>query len=124
MSHASCDGGGEGLRGGWPPGGRVLAHETAPYVERLLWSAGLPRVAGIDEVGMGPLAGPVVAAAVVFAEGSDLRGIADSKTMLPPAREAAAVAIHASALAVALGVVDPDEIDRVNIYQAGLLAMR
>ncbi len=104
--------------------GRRLTHETQPYVERLLWSAGLARVAGIDEVGMGPLAGPVVAAAVVFAEGSSLRGIADSKTMLAPAREKAATAIRAEALAVALGVVEPDEIDRVNIYQAGLLAMR
>ena len=103
---------------------RRLAHETQPYVERLLWSAGLARVAGIDEVGMGPLAGPVVAAAVVFAEGSSLRGIADSKTMLAPAREKAAAAIRAEALAVGLGVVEPDEIDRVNIYQAGLLAMR
>ena len=104
--------------------GRQLQHETKPYVERLLWSAGLARVAGIDEVGMGPLAGPVVAAAVVFAEGSSLRGIADSKTMLAPAREKAAAAIRAEALAVGLGVVEPDEIDRVNIYQAGLLAMR
>lgn len=104
--------------------GRRLVHETKPYVERLLWSAGLLRVAGIDEVGMGPLAGPVVAAAVVFAEGSSLRGIADSKTMPAPAREAAAVTIRAEAVAIGFGVVEPEEIDRLNIYQAGLQAMR
>jgi len=103
----------------------MLAHETVPYVERLLWSAGLVRVAGVDEVGMGPLAGPVVAAAVVFAAAAKpLRGIADSKLLSAPARAAAATAIRAAALGVGLGVVEPDEIDRLNIYQAGLQAMR
>jgi ribonuclease HII len=106
-------------------GGRGIAHETVPYVERLLWSAGLDRVAGVDEVGMGPLAGPVVAAAVVFAsDARPLRGIADSKVLAGPAREAAAAAIRATALGVGLGVVEPEEIDRLNIYQAGLQAMR
>jgi ribonuclease HII len=106
-------------------GGRKLAHETQPYVERLLWSAGLVHVAGVDEVGMGPLAGPVVAAAVVFAaDARPLRGIADSKTLLAAAREEAAAAIRATALGVGLGVVEPEEIDRLNIYQAGLAAMR
>ena len=106
-------------------GGRGFAHETEPYIERLLWSAGLVRVAGVDEVGMGPLAGPVVAAAVVFAcDARPLRGIADSKVLPGPAREAAAAAIRATALGVGLGVVEPEEIDRLNIYQAGLQAMR
>ena len=101
------------------------ACETVPYVERLFWSAGLTRVAGIDEVGMGPLAGPVVAAAVVFAaDASPLRGIADSKALAAPAREAAAAAIRAHALGVGLGIVEPEEIDRLNIYRAGLEAMR
>ncbi len=105
--------------------GRLLPHETAPYVERLLWSAGIARVAGIDEVGMGPLAGPVVAAAVVFAaDAVPLRGIADSKLLTAPAREEAAAAIRATAVGIGIGVVEPEEIDRVNIYQAGLLAMR
>jgi ribonuclease HII len=105
--------------------GLGLAIETQPYVERLLWSAGLARVAGVDEVGMGPLAGPVVAAAVVFAaEAPWIRGIADSKMLPAPAREAAAATIRATALAVGLGVVDVDEIDRLNIYHAGLQAMR
>ena len=102
-----------------------LAHETEPYIERLLWSAGLVRVAGVDEVGMGPLAGPVVAAAVVFAcDARPLRGIADSKVLSGPAREATAAAIRATALGVGLGIVGPEEIDRLNIYQAGLQAMR
>ncbi len=106
------------------PGGRLLPHETAPYVERLLWSAGIARVAGVDEVGMGPLAGPVVAAAVVFAaDAVPLRGIADSKLLPAPAREAAAAAIRASALGIGIAVVEPEEIDRLNIYQAGLQAM-
>jgi len=106
-------------------GSRRLAHETQPYVERLLWSAGLIRVAGVDEVGMGPLAGPVVAAAVMFAaEAKPLRGIADSKTLVAGAREEAAAAIRATALGIGLGVVEPEEIDRLNIYQAGLQAMR
>ncbi len=103
----------------------MLAHETVPYVERLLWSAGLVRVAGVDEVGMGPLAGPVVAAAVVFgADHEPLRGIADSKLLPGPAREAAAAAIRATAIGIGLGVVEAEEIDRLNIYQAGLQAMR
>ena len=106
------------------PGGRLLPHETAPYVERLLWSAGIARVAGVDEVGMGPLAGPVVAAAVVFAaDAVPLRGIADSKLLPAPAREAAAAAIRATALGIGIAVVEPEEIDRLNIYQAGLQAM-
>ena len=99
--------------------------EAEPYVERFLWSAGFERVAGVDEVGMGPLAGPVVAAAVVFAPATPrLCGIADSKVLPEAAREAAAARIRGAALAVGLGVVEPEEIDRVNIYQAGLLAMR
>jgi ribonuclease HII len=103
----------------------MLAHETEPYVERLLWSAGLLRVAGVDEVGMGPLAGPVVAAAVVFTpEAKPLAGIADSKLLPAPARAEAAAAIRATALGVGLGVVEPAEIDALNIYQAGLQAMR
>lgn len=106
-------------------GGRRLAHETQPYVERLLWSAGLVRVAGVDEVGMGPLAGPVVAAAVMFAaDAVPLRGIADSKTLPASAREEAAAAIRATALGIGLGIVEPEEIDRLNIYHAGLQAMR
>jgi ribonuclease HII len=97
---------------------------TKTYVERLLWDAGCTRVAGVDEVGMGPLAGPVVAAAVVFAPGKALAGIADSKQMTRLARERMDTAIRARALGIGIGVVEPAEIDRLNIYQAGLKAMR
>lgn len=102
--------------------GRIVSTKT--YVERLLWSAGCARVAGVDEVGMGPLAGPVVAAAVVFAEGRALSGVADSKQMTRLARERMVEKIRARALGVGLGLVEPEEIDRLNIYQAGLKAMR
>jgi ribonuclease HII len=93
-------------------------------VERYLWRAGVGGVAGVDEVGMGPLAGPVVAAAVVFAEGRLPNGIADSKRLTAEARERAVVAIRAAATGIGVGVVDVAEIDRVNIYWAGLQAMR
>jgi ribonuclease HII len=97
---------------------------TKTYVERLLWESGCVRVAGVDEVGMGPLAGPVVAAAVVFPPGRALKGIADSKQMTRLARERMVVKIRARAIGVGLGIVEPAEIDRLNIYQAGLKAMR
>jgi ribonuclease HII len=97
---------------------------TATHVERLLWGAGIARVAGVDEVGVGPLAGPVVAAAVVFAEGEALAGVADSKMLTRRARERMDAMIRERALGVGIGVVEPAEIDRLNIYQAGLEAMR
>ncbi len=97
---------------------------VTPEVERGLWSRGLRLVAGVDEVGMGPLAGPVVAAAVVFRDGPLPEGIADSKRLTARARERAAAAIRACAAGVGIGVVEPEEVDRLNVYQAGLRAMR
>jgi ribonuclease HII len=97
---------------------------TEPHVERLIWSAGLRWIAGVDEVGMGPLAGPVVAAAVVLQPGDFLAGIADSKRLTAAGRERAAALVRARAAGVGLGVVGPEEIDRLNIYRAGLRAMR
>jgi ribonuclease HII len=94
------------------------------HVEGLLWQAGLARVAGVDEVGVGPLAGPVVAAAVVFAEGEALAGVADSKTLARRARERMDAIIRERAIGIGIGIVEPAEIDRLNIYQAGLQAMR
>ncbi len=79
-------------------------------------------VCGVDEVGRGPLAGPVVAAAVILAEGFDPAGIADSKKLSPAARERAAARITGAA-AVGIAIVEPDEIDRLNIHGATLLAM-
>lgn len=92
--------------------------------ERELWAAGVRRVAGVDEAGMGPLAGPVVAAAVVFPEEVGLRGVDDSKKLTEAARLRLAETIKQRARAWAVVAVEPAEIDRLNIYQAGLEAMR
>ncbi|RMG19746.1 MAG: ribonuclease HII [Deltaproteobacteria bacterium] len=82
------------------------------------------RVAGVDEAGMSPLAGPVCAAAVVLPPGWRHPGIDDSKRLDAKTRERLAGVIREAALAHALGWASPEEIDRLNIYQAGLLAMR
>jgi ribonuclease HII len=97
---------------------------AAPHLETLLWRVGILHVAGVDEVGMGPLAGPVVAAAVVFPPGTRLDGVADSKVLTSEVRERLDTEIRRRAVAVGLAVVEPDEIDRVNIYRAGLAACR
>src|SRR5437667_2426741 len=99
------------------------------HFERVLWKSGVARIAGVDEVGMGPLAGPVVAAAVVFAPGTelsavDLTGIDDSKKLLPADREAADALIRRHAAGIGVGIASIEEIERVNVYHAGLLAMR
>ena len=80
--------------------------------------------AGVDEAGRGPLAGPVVAAAVVLNELYPIDGLADSKILSAPRREALAVQIRAHAAAWALGMASVEEIDRLNILQATLLAMQ
>jgi ribonuclease HII len=91
---------------------------------RALRAAGARAVAGVDEVGMGPLAGPVVAAAVVLPERPELHGLDDSKRLAPEVRARLAEAIRRQAVAYALAEVWPEEIDRINIYRAGLEAMR
>jgi len=92
--------------------------------ERELWAAGRERVAGVDEAGMGPLAGPVVAAAVIFPPGKGLRGVHDSKQLTVAQRERLAGEIRREALAFSVVSVEVEEIDRLNIYRAGLEAMR
>ena len=79
---------------------------------------------GVDEVGRGPLAGPVVAAAVVLDPGRPIEGLADSKKLTPARRESLYLEITEKALAWALGRAEVAEIDRLNILQASLLAMR
>lgn len=91
--------------------------------ERALWASGIEHVAGVDEAGVGPLAGPVVAAAVVFPRGCGILGVNDSKAVEPERREALAGEIRERAVAFAVSVVGPDEIDRINVYQATLQAM-
>ncbi len=93
-------------------------------IERRLWSSGHEYVAGVDEAGRGCLAGPVVAAAVVFSPGQRLRGITDSKLLTPERRETLAVRIRVRAIAVGVGQCTPEEIDRLNILWASMEAMR
>lgn len=97
----------------------------APYrFERAAWRSGFTRVAGVDEAGRGPLAGPVVAAAVVLPPWTALRGVDDSKRLEPEEREHLYGAITARATAWAVGVINPETIDRINILEATRLAMR
>lgn len=94
------------------------------HFERVLWRAGIVRIAGVDEVGIGPLAGPVVAAAVVFPPHTTIDGIHDSKLLDAPTRERLDVEIRLKASGIGIGIVEIDEIDRINIYHAGLRAMQ
>jgi ribonuclease HII len=89
-----------------------------------LMAGGVGTLAGVDEVGVGPLAGPVVAAAVVLPGRVDLPGLNDPKQVPRAARERLAQAIREQALGCAIGQVEPREIDRLNIYRASLEAMR
>ncbi|HEV7474118.1 MAG TPA: ribonuclease HII [Pyrinomonadaceae bacterium] len=90
-----------------------------------LWSQGYSLVAGVDEAGMAPLAGPVVAGAVILPQNYKLRGLNDSKKILDPeTREELAVQIKQDAVCWAYGFAEVEEIDRINIYHAGLLAMQ
>src|SRR4051812_41732931 len=80
---------------------------------------GYQAIAGVDEVGVGSLFGPVMAAAVILNPEKPIRGIRDSKVLAPEVREKLSEKIRASALAWAVGTVDAAEIDQINIYQAG-----
>jgi ribonuclease HII len=93
--------------------------------ENELWAQGFKLIAGVDEAGMAPLAGPVVAGAAILPIGYKLRGLDDSKKILDEQkREALAIAIKRDAIAWATGWASHNEIDSLNIYHAGLLAMR
>lgn len=94
------------------------------HFERLLWKQGVVHIAGVDEVGMGPLAGPVVAAAVIFPPHTEIKSIDDSKALDEETRLRLESEIRKSAAAVGVGVVEVEEIDRLNIYHAGLRAMQ
>ena len=92
--------------------------------EKLLWDRGHNAVAGVDEAGMSPLAGPVSAAAVILKPGTRITGIDDSKKLDSKSREELANEIKKTAAAWCVAFVEVEEIDTVNIYWAGLLAMR
>lgn len=109
-------------------GGRSEAEVPAADVLGSRWeedayASGFGCIAGLDEVGRGPLAGPVVAAAVVLPRGLSHPGIKDSKLLTPKRREALAFWIKEKVLDWGLGMVEAGEIDRINIFQASLLAM-
>jgi len=91
--------------------------------ESRAWAQGFRAVAGVDEVGRGALAGPVLAAAVVFPPGCRPTGLRDSKLLTPARREALALEITDQAAAVALARVEADVVDRINVLQATLVAM-
>ena len=92
--------------------------------EKNAWAAGAAMVAGVDEVGRGSLFGPVVAAAVILERSYRVRGLRDSKLLLPERREELAPRIREHAVAWAVAAVDAARIDQINIYQASRLAMR
>lgn len=94
------------------------------HFEQQARSRGYRAVAGVDEAGRGPLAGPVVAAAVILPESFDLPGLTDSKQLSEKARERLYPLIRAQALAVGIGVGRVEEIDRINILQATLRSMQ
>ena len=98
--------------------------ESMLNLERVLWNSGVRHVAGTDEVGVGPLAGPVVAAAVVFPPGISLSGVNDSKRLSPKIRQEVARTIRRKALGIGVGLAEVAEIDELNIYHAGILAMK
>lgn len=95
----------------------MLQHEESALRQGFL------SIAGLDEAGRGPLAGPVVAAAVVLPRGVMLEGVRDSKQLSPERREALCVDIFAAARAIGIGSVETPEIDRINILQATFQAM-
>jgi ribonuclease HII len=111
--------------GGTRGAGRPVRRNRWTTLERVLRQAGGPLIAGVDEVGRGSLAGPVVACAIIMPPDSRaLRGVDDSKALPPPERRRLARLILERAVAVGIGAASVAEIDRLNIYHASVLAMR
>ena len=94
------------------------------YHESMARSSGVRFIAGVDEAGRGPLAGPVVAGAVILPEGVILEGVRDSKAMTAKAREEAFSLVNRTALSIGIGVVSAKDIDESNILKASLDAMK
>ncbi len=118
---ASRDHGAEAGRGGKPAQRRPRGQLR---IERGFWNRGILRVAGVDEVGRGPLAGPVVAAAVIFPRDCVIEGADDSKKLTAARREELFPVILERAICVRLGAASSKEIDRLNILRATGLAMK
>ena len=104
--------------------GERVRLDAMRHFEMVLWKSGIRDIAGVDEAGVAPLAGPVVAAAVMFPPGTEIAGVDDSKRLDARTRAELAVEIRAKASGVAIGIGTIEDIDRVNIYHASLLAMR
>jgi ribonuclease HII len=130
MAAGGAGGGGRGARGRRPrtEAGRKRSEtwrlKKLLAVERAWWERGVSRVAGVDEAGRGPLAGPVLAAAVILPPGVAIRGIDDSKRLAADVREALFVEIQRHAVAIGVGAASTAEIDRLNILRATHLAMQ
>ncbi len=91
--------------------------------EKKAFEKGYMAIAGVDEAGRGPLAGPVVSAAVVLPLVFPVSGVTDSKKLAPKKREELYERIYEHAVSIGIGIVDPVEIDRINILKASLLSM-
>lgn len=92
--------------------------------ERKLWRDGVRLIAGVDEAGRGPLAGPVCAAAVILPVDAELPGVTDSKALTHEARETLVPKIEEHAVSIGVQLIDHEHIDRINIFQAAMLSMR
>jgi len=92
-------------------------------IERTMWAEGIDTIAGVDEVGRGPIAGPVVAAAVIFPKTISILGIDDSKKLSPLKRDYLFEQINHHAISVGVGVINEKQIDDMNILQATFSAM-
>ena len=99
-----------------------MKYDVLEY-EKNLYKEGIKLIAGVDEVGRGPLVGPVVAAAVILPENYELPGLTDSKKLTEKKRDAYYDIIMKDALAIGIGEVSPKEIDEINIYEASRVAM-
>ena len=101
-----------------------LRLEAMLRYEKDLYSEGISLIAGVDEVGRGPLAGPVVAAAVILPKNCKIKGLNDSKKIPKKKHQEIFQAVKDNALAIAIGIMDNQIIDQVNIYEATKLAMK
>ncbi len=111
------------MAAGDPPRQQHPPRQDTLAYERRFWSRGVSRIAGVDEAGRGPLAGPVVAAAVVLPQGVTVSGATDSKVLDRDAREELCPRILSAAVCVGLGAASVREIDRINILAATRRAM-